>query len=74
MTTRTLRIVTTALLTATAIAAVSGDALARHGIHRAHFSKRHMPAHFVRDDPPKTTVTLPPMRYYGGPKSPMWRG
>jgi hypothetical protein len=74
MMTRTSRIVTTALLAATAIAAVSSDALARRGVHRAHLSKRHLPAHFVRDDPPQPTVNLPPMRYYGGPKSPMWRG
>jgi hypothetical protein len=72
---RTPRIVTSALLAATAIAAVSSDALARRGVHhRARFGKRHLPNHFVRDDPPQTTVNLPPMRYYGGPKSPMWRG
>jgi hypothetical protein len=75
MMTRTSRIVTTALLAATAIAAVSSGALARRGVHhRAHVSKRRLPNHFVRDDPPQTTVNLPPMRYYGGPKCPMWRG
>jgi hypothetical protein len=74
MMTRTSRVVTTALLAAAAVAAVSGDALARRGVHRAHFSKRRLPADFVRDDPSQTTVNLPPMRYYGGPKSPMWRG
>jgi hypothetical protein len=66
---------TTALLAATAIAAVSSDAVARRGVHhRVHVSKRRLPNQFVRDDPPQTTVNLPPMRYYGGPKSPMWRG
>jgi hypothetical protein len=74
MMTRTSRIVTTAVLAATAIAAVSSDAHARRGVHRARFGKRHLPNHFVRDDPPQTTVNLPPMRYYGGPKCPMWRG
>jgi hypothetical protein len=74
MMTRTSRIVTTALLVATAIAAVSSDALARRGVHPAHFGGRHLPNHFVRDDLPQTTVNLSPMRYHGGPKSPMWRG
>ena len=75
MMTRTSRIVTTALLAATAVAAVSSDALARRGAHhRAHVSKRRLFNQFVRDDPPQTTVNLPPMRYYGGPKCPMWRG
>ena len=75
MMTRISRIVTTALLAATAMAAVSGDALARRGVrHRTHLSKRHLRNHVVRDVPPQTTVNLAPMRYYGGPKSPMWRG
>jgi hypothetical protein len=75
------RISLIALIAATVIVAIPGDAFARHGMHHAH-GMRH--AHYGRhvlharaavpNDVVQPTTSLPPMRYYGGPKSPMWRG
>jgi hypothetical protein len=66
------RIASVTLVAAIAVVALSSEAFARRGVHHAHRWHKHH--YVVRDDPPQTTVNLPPMRYYGGPKSPMWRG
>jgi hypothetical protein len=68
------RIVIATLVAAIVIVALSGEAFARRGVDHARFSSRHLHHDVVRNDPPQATVNLPPMRYYGGPKSPMWRG
>jgi hypothetical protein len=69
-----LRISTIALAATMAVAGFSNEAMARHHVHRAHFSKLIMQQQIAPDDLHPTSVALPPMRYYGGPKSPMWRG
>jgi hypothetical protein len=62
------------VLVATTAAAIPADASARHHKHITH---HHVSAGHVRNaqasaaETPATT--LGPMRYYGGPKSPMWR-
>jgi hypothetical protein len=68
-----------ALAAAIMITALCSDAVARH-------RKRHLhhPGFTIesREKPPRKSwrfvsqepVRLAPMRYYGGPKSPMWRG
>jgi hypothetical protein len=66
------RIAIATLVAATVVTGLSSEAFARRGVHHAHGG--HLHHYVVRDDPPQTTVDLPPMRYYGGPKSPMWRG
>jgi hypothetical protein len=69
---RRARIGLIALAAITLSAGVCGDAVAK--THKRHlhtarsFSESH--AQLVSQQPAK----LPPMRYYGGPKSPMWRG
>jgi hypothetical protein len=82
---RTMRIGFAILVGAITTAAICGDAVAKshkmrvaHKVHhKVHFARK---AHwhesraeavfFVSQQP----VRLGPMRYYGGPKSPMWRG
>lgn len=50
----------------------SGEAAAKHHrkarLHTHRFAESHAPLL------PQQPVRLGPMRYYGGPKSPMWRG
>jgi len=64
-------------------AASGGDAAANAGKGRHH--SRHVTAqaahresakrlHLVSQQPNRLPVRLGAMRYYGGPKSPMWRG
>jgi hypothetical protein len=59
------------LLTGIVTAALCGDAVARgHKRHlHAHRAVYESRAQLVSQQP----VQLAPMRYYGGPKSPMWR-
>jgi len=57
-----------------AIAGFSSGARAMHHVHRAHFSKSMIQQHVAPGDSHPVSVALPAMRYYGGPKSPMWRG
>ena len=54
------------------IAAAPGKAKMKHRWHVVH---HHVgkPVQFAATASPQT-VTLGPTRYYGGPKSPMWRG
>jgi hypothetical protein len=68
------RIVIATLVAAIVVAVLSGEVFARRGVHHAQFGRRHLRHDVVRIDPPRTTVDLPAMRYYGGQKSPMWRG
>jgi hypothetical protein len=63
------------LVAAIAVAAIPADASARHHKHLAY---RHGLGHHVRNAQAFVVVTTPSttlgsMRYYGGPKSPMWR-
>ena len=84
---RTAQIVLSILVGAIMTAGICGDAVARshrvrlahrvhlvrkvHLAHRSHWHTSHAQAvPFVSQQP----VRLGPMRYYGGPKSPMWRG
>jgi hypothetical protein len=69
---RTARIGFVTLLAIILTAGIRGDALAKHRKGRLHarsvaYESR---AQRVSQQP----VRLGPMRYYGGPKSPMWRG
>ncbi len=68
------RILTIALVAAVAIAGFSNGALARRGIGHHHFSKLSWHHRAAPAESYPTSVALPPMRFYGGPKSPMWRG
>ncbi len=54
------------ILTAAAVSPVQ----ARHANHRHVHHTKAAPTQFVD----ASSVNLGPMRYYGGPKSPMWRG
>lgn len=67
-----LRIGIGALIATMAIFAAPGDAVANHRRHFAHHHRAH--ARILAVEPAaRTAATLGPMRYYGGPKSPMWR-
>jgi hypothetical protein len=61
------------LLAASMVVAVSaGEALAKH---RRHVARHHCACHraMVAQTPAPPGPALGQMRYYGGPKSPMWR-
>ncbi len=49
------------------------DAAARHRVHTAHFRGLDAGAQYVESIPVQQNTGLMAMRYYGGPKSPMWR-
>jgi hypothetical protein len=64
-------------------AGICGDAVAKTGKGRLHvrhlaaqnLAAQNLPAEGHGGEPAKSEqVRLGPMRYYGGPKSPMWRG
>jgi hypothetical protein len=60
------------LIAAVLTAGISGDAIAK--VHKRH-SHAHQFISESRAQPvPQQPVRLGAMRYYGGPKSPMWRG
>ena len=69
---RSARVGCVALLAIILTAGICGDALAKH--HKGRLHARSVAdesrAQLVSQQP----VRLGPMRYYGGPKSPMWRG
>ncbi len=67
MITRSKRIVFLALIATVQIACIGGDAVAQTGKVRNLASN-------ARAGEPVKSAGLGPMRYYGGPKSPMWRG
>ena len=52
------------------VVSAGGDAMAKPG--KRHLHSRHAAA-TVHRTAALTTHDLGPMRYYGGPKSPMWR-
>jgi hypothetical protein len=53
---------------------LAGDAAARHRIHTAHFHRlNNARAQYVQSAPVQENAGPAVMRYYGGPKSPMWR-
>ena len=55
-------------------ASFAGDAAARHRIHTAHFHRLNSArAQYVQSVPVQENAGPAVMRYYGGPKSPMWR-
>jgi hypothetical protein len=54
------------------VALTSGEAAAKHSKHAHHHAISHQLRDAQASAAPETT-SLPPMRYYGGPKSPMWR-
>jgi hypothetical protein len=68
------RISTIAMVATIAIAGFSNGALARPGVSHAHLSKLSQQRRAAPDESYPASVAVPPMRYYGGPKSPMWRG
>ena len=54
--------------------ALCSDAVARvHRVHKVHFQARVLASNCRAELTSQEPVTLGPMRYYGGPKSPMWR-
>jgi hypothetical protein len=55
-------------------ACFAGDAAARHRVHIAHFRGLNARAQYVQGVPVRQSAGPVAMRYYGGPKSPMWRG
>jgi hypothetical protein len=70
---RVRRITTAALVAAVVVASLASDACAASGVRRTHVSRLSLHHRAVQDESYSTTVTRP-MRYYGGPKYPMWRG
>jgi len=53
---------------------LAGDAAARHRLHTAHFHRlNNTRAQYVQSVPVQENAGPAVMRYYGGPKSPMWR-
>jgi hypothetical protein len=66
-----MRILTIALLAGAVIAARSDEAVATGGIRQTHVNGH---GQAVSSEPQPATPDKSNMRYYGGPKSPMWRG
>jgi hypothetical protein len=60
------------LVASTMIAASSGEAAARHRKHIVRHHRRRQRVLFAEPTAPQA-ASLGAMRYYGGPKSPMWR-
>jgi hypothetical protein len=60
-----------ALLAAILAAWISGEALAKAAVRLHHAQRSLYDAHATL---PASGEQPSPMRYYGGPKSPMWRG
>jgi hypothetical protein len=69
---RSARIGYLALSTAVLVAGISGDALAK--AHKRHLHARNLVLESRAQLVPQQPVQMGAMRYYGGPKSPMWRG
>ena len=55
-------------------AGLADDAAAGHRVHTAHFRGLNARAQYVRSIPVQGNAGPTAMRYYGGPKSTMWRG
>jgi hypothetical protein len=72
MTARSIRIGCFGLMVAILTAGIGGDAVAK--VHKRHLHP-HGPLYESRAQlVPQQPARLGAMRYYGGPKSPMWRG
>ena len=56
------------------IAGNASDAAARNGVHATHFHRSNTRAQYVQSVPVQEGRGPATMHYYGGPKSPMWRG
>jgi hypothetical protein len=69
---RTARIGFVTLFAIILTAGICGDALAKH--RKGHLHARSVAFESRAQLVPQKPVRLGPMRYYGGPKSPMWRG
>jgi hypothetical protein len=54
-------------------AGLAEDAAAKHTVHTAHFRGLNARAQYVQSVPVQENAGPAVMRYYGGPKSPMWR-
>jgi hypothetical protein len=62
------------LTLAAAMILTAGDAAARHRVHTAHFHRlNNARAQYLQSAPVQENAGPAVMRYYGGPKSPMWR-
>ena len=72
MITRRMRMGLVALAAITLTAGICSDAFAKAHKRHLHAARSYSDSHaqLVSSAP----AQLPPMRYYGGPKSPMWRG
>jgi hypothetical protein len=71
-TARSLRIGFVTLIAAALTAGISGGAIAK--AHKRHLHAHHFLSESRAQPVPQQPVRLGAMRYYGGPKSPMWRG
>jgi hypothetical protein len=71
-TARSVRIGFFTLIAAVLTAGISGDANAK--AHKRHLHARHFLSESRAQPVPQQPARLGAMRYYGGPKSPMWRG
>jgi hypothetical protein len=54
-------------------AGLAGDAAAGHRVHTAHFRGLNARAQYVQSVRVQENAGPAVVRYYGGPKSPMWR-
>jgi hypothetical protein len=61
------------LATTLLIVAAPADATAKHHGHIARHHRAHPLIQVLAQDAAPPAATLGAMRYYGGPKSPMWR-
>jgi hypothetical protein len=68
----TARLVLATLVAMVLTAGICGDAVARG--HKARWHARNIPVESRVQPVLQQPVRLGAMRYYGGPKSPMWRG
>jgi hypothetical protein len=69
---RTHRIAFATIVTAAIIAAPIDAAAAKHRKHVVRHHRTHASVQMAQAAAPQP-ATLGPVRYYGGPKSPMWR-
>jgi hypothetical protein len=66
-----MRTLTIALLAGAVTAACSDEAVATGGVRQAHVNGH---GQGVSGESQPASPDKPNLRYYGGPKSPMWRG
>jgi len=61
-----------AMVAAIVMLVAPAEAASKHRKHVVHFRRTHAAVRMAQAAAPPAP-TLGPMRYYGGPKSPMWR-